>query len=100
VNGKKAKQIRKELRMSGNCSIPLKDVPILGQPQPGYQVAIQFNLQGTVMGVYGPQGMSLSAMLNHVLAGAQALTIEMLKKEQQEQSRIVVPEMTVLPMKN
>lgn len=103
MSHKQSKKDRKEQRMgsnnSSNGNVP-GETPIVGQTQPGYQVSIQFNMQGIVVGVFGPQGMTLPALMNHMLAGAQALSIEMLKKEQKEKSRIIVPEFGgVVPFK-
>lgn len=85
---------------SDNSNVPGGEIPVIGQPQAGYQVAIQFNQQGMVLGVLGPQGMTLPALMNHLAVGVQALSIEMLKREQKEESRIIVPEFGgVVPFK-
>lgn len=100
MSHKIAKRLRKELKMGSNGEVK-GDLPIIPNQQPGYQVAVQFTTKGMVVGVFGPEGMTLPAILNHLLAGSQAITVEMMKKEQEAKSRIVIPEFGgVVPFKH
>ena len=77
------------------------NLPIIPNQQPGYQVTIQFNQKGTVIGVIGPSSMTLPALLNHLLVGTLSVNMEQLKQEQAEKSRILIPEFGgVVPFKN